>query len=202
MNTYGMRVNGFTLVEMMVAVLLLSMISVIGYQGIVFAAKQWGGGEEKLALAFNKHQSLTMLRKKLSAVERVSYSRNGKNVFSFEGLHDSLKFVSKFENAKQGGLYVCELSTLQTKGNVIFSYGLLHPENGGFSKPNNIQHTDVLSGIKKVNFWYFGSQRGERSKWYKRWNAESILPKLIKFRLMDKTGLYTESVIYIETSDV
>lgn len=194
--------NGFTLIEMMVALVLLSMISLIGYQGVVFTIGQWNSGEQKLASSLYKYQSLSMMRKLLSRIERNSYQHDGEYIYAFSGKHTTLRFVSKFENTKQGGLYICELYGNEIRNNVEISYGLLHPENGYFDKPINMKSTEVLAGIEKIRFWYFGSQHGESGRWYKQWDAETRLPKLVKYEFVDLNGARTRSVIYVETSDI
>lgn len=192
--------SGFTLVEMMVALLLLSMISIVGYQGIVFAMKQWGAGEQKLSNDFNRYQSYKMMRNKLSSIERVTHSTNGKYVLSFVGKHKSLKFVSRFKNINQGGLYVCEFYGNKELKNIELTYGLLHPENGGFLKIKDIRRTEVLKDSKGIVFWYFGSWYGENKKWHRQWSSETQLPNMIKYIVIDDNNKKTESVIYVETA--
>lgn len=194
--------NGFTLIEMLVALLLLSMISIIGYQGVIFTLNQWGKGEQKLAASQYKYQSNVVIRKMLSRIERSSYEKNGQYINSFAGKHHSLRFVSKFENIRQGGLYICELFANNDKKILELAYSLMHPENGQFDNPRHKNMTEVLKGIEKVRFWYFGSQNGEKSRWYDKWESETRFPKLVKYQLIDISGSVSESIVYIETADI
>lgn len=194
--------NGFTLIEMLVALVLLSMISIIGYQGIIFALGQWNKGEQKLAISQYNYQSFSVIRKLLSRIEKSSYEKNGKTVYAFAGNHSTLKFVSKFEKTRQGGLYVCELYASKSNKNLELAYSLMHPENGQFENPRDISMTEVLTGIEKVRFWYFGSQSGEKSRWYKKWGTDQKIPKLVKYQVIATNGTVSESLVYVETSDI
>lgn len=194
--------HGFTLVETMIAVMLLSMISLIGYQGVIFTIKQWNKGESILELSLYTYQSKSAIRQILAGIERTSYQRNGDYIYTFSGKHSTVKFITKFENTRQGGLYVCEFYANKAKSALVMSYGLFHPENGGFEKPYRMQYTVVLNDIEKIRFWYFGSQHGEAARWYRQWDAETRLPRLIKYELVMDNGVKEYSVAYIETSDV
>ncbi|MDH5179742.1 MAG: prepilin-type N-terminal cleavage/methylation domain-containing protein [Gammaproteobacteria bacterium] len=194
--------QGFTLVEMMVALLLLSMITIIGYQGIGFDVQQWHKGEEKTARAMERYQAGSMLRTKLSALERLGYEKNGQNLLAFQGLSDSIKFISRFENTRQGGLYTCLVSAHKQHKRIELRYGLYHPENGGFDAPHNTRMTEIMSGVSMLRFWYFGSRDSGQERWYDDWQASNSLPKLIKYRYTLTDGSVGESIIYVETAGV
>ena len=194
--------TGFTLIEMLVALLLLSMISIIGYQGVIFTLGQWEKGEQKLADSQYKFHSVNAVRRMLSRIERNNYEKDGQYFLAFAGKHHSLKFVSKFENSRQGGLFICELSANEIGKNLELSYGLMHPENGRFDNPRDMSKTEVMTGIEKVRFWYFGSQNGERRQWYNEWDAKTRLPKMVKYLLIASDGTVSESIIFVETADI
>lgn len=186
----------------MVAVVLLSMISLIGYQGIIFTLNQWNRGENTLELSLYKYQSQSAIRQILSGIERTSYQYNDDYIYAFSGSHSTVKFITKFENTRQGGLYVCEFYTNKAKKTLVMSYGLFHPENGSFEKPYHMQTTIVLNDIETIRFWYFGSQHGETAKWYRQWDAEQKLPRLIRYELIQDNSIKEYSVAYVETSDI
>ena len=178
------------------------MISIIGYQGLIFTLSQWERGEQKLADSHYKFHSVNAVRRMLSRIERNNYEKDGQYFIAFAGKHQSLKFVSKFENSRQGGLYICELSANKIGKKLELAYSLLHPENGQFDNPRDMSKTEVMTGIEIVRFWYFGSQNGERGQWYSEWNAKTRLPKMVRYQLIASNGTVSESIIFVETADI
>ena len=72
------RNNGFTLIEMLVVIVLLSMMSIVGYQSVVFVVKRWEGGEKIMSYLLNDYQSVIHFVSWLSLVP-ISFPRMTKH---------------------------------------------------------------------------------------------------------------------------
>lgn len=193
--------SGFTLVEMLVALVLLSMIAMVGYQGVVFGMTQWQGGEKKLSAITDRYQALSWIRNRLAAAERITYPENGRYPIAFTGNADSVRFVSRFGRARRGGLYVCELALDKDNSQLQVAYGLYHPENGSYSRQKSRSQTVVMEGVSNSSFRYYGDTGGQGRHWHDSWKSNSRLPELVEMVVTDSTGSKSSSVIYIETAD-
>jgi prepilin-type N-terminal cleavage/methylation domain-containing protein len=194
--------SGFTLVEMLVAVLLLSLIAVIGYSGVIFSLQQWRNGEARITQSLEQGRGIAQVRKMLSEMERTSEFGGRSTSITFEGNHDNIRFVSRLEGIRNSGLYVCKLYIDPQQKKLLLSHGVYHPENGSFAKPKRMRLTEVMSNTGHIRFEYFGSLHGEQHRWYQNWNSSTSLPRFIRISFVGQDNNRYESMIGVETSDV
>ncbi len=194
--------SGFTLVEMLVAVMLLSMIAVIGYSGVIFSLQQWRAGEARITQSLEQGRGIAQIRKMLSEMERTSEFSERSTSITFEGNRNNIRFVSRLEGIANSGLYVCKLYVDLTQMKLLLSHGIYHPENGSFTKPKRMRLTEVMNNTRRIQFDYFGSLNGEQHRWYQYWNSSTSLPRFIRVSLVDEKNNRHESMIGVETSDV
>lgn len=193
--------SGFTLVEMLVALLLLSMIAVIGYSGVIFSLQQWRAGEARITRSLEQGRGIAQVRKMLSEMERTSEFGERSTSITFEGNHDNIRFVSRLEGIRNSGLYVCALYVDAKQEKLLLSHGIYHPENGSFAKPKRMRLTEVMNNTRHISFDYFGSLHGEQHRWYQNWNSSTSLPRFIRISLVDHDNNRYQSMIGVDTSD-
>jgi len=191
--------SGFTLVEVLVAISIMTMVSMVGYGGVIFCLKQWEKGESRLHATVENFHGVRFLRERISSAKRTSYSVGSKTYVEFSGDKQGLRFVSKFANAPQAGLYVCHIG-VENKS-LRLKYNLYHPEAGNFDSMPMNNSQGILSSIKRVKFSYFGSVTAGSDKWYETWKKNNQLPKMVKYSIDFEDGKIIENVIFIETAD-
>lgn len=152
MTAVSRRDSGFTLLEMLVSVTILSLIVVALTGGVHFAGNAWRAQELRNARQSDVNAVQSVLRQMLSS---------GKD---FEGGSESLKFVGKLPAAlARGGLFDIELYSDGT--HLILSW---RPHFKGPGKGVGSQQASLLDGIATLNFAYFmpdsGWQREASSK--------------------------------------
>lgn len=190
--------RGFTLVEMTVALMLLSFITLIGYQSLMFGLEQWQQGNDKMAFHYNYFQAVGWMRGKLGAAEKVG-KPDGSRGYLFRGEADEIEFVARYSRARRGGLYVNRINFAPGQNLVAVDYYLHHPDNHG----SNIKRQGVtlLEDVTALRFSYFGSQPGHNATWHSSWTDTTTLPRLVRMQLIDSKGEQFETTIEIATSN-
>ena len=120
--------DGFTLIETVISLVLLSFIAMIGYQGLIFAMEQWQKGHERLEFRQAYQQAMSWVRHSFGSAERVVYRNGSRHHYRFDGTLQSVEFVARFDRARRGGLYVTRLFHDPADNSLRVSYYLYHPE--------------------------------------------------------------------------
>ena len=77
--------RGFTLIETVISLVLLSFIALIGYQGLVFGLEQWRKGHERLEFRYAYQQAMGWVRNTVGAAEKVVDNRVSLRNYRFDG---------------------------------------------------------------------------------------------------------------------
>ena len=93
------RRNGFTLIEVLIAMTLLSVMVVLLFSSLRTAAESWNAGESKVAEANNKAVVYQFFKRHLTTIRPLpmlgtEQSFNPENQQAFQGLQQSLRFVA------------------------------------------------------------------------------------------------------------
>ena len=122
------KAGGFTLIETVISLTLLSFITIIGYQGLVFGMNQWRNGHDKMQHQYDYHQALGWMRDKLGSAEKVTRIGSDDRAYLFEGMPDSVEFVGRYDRTRRGGLYVSKVFIDTRDHSINVSYYLHHPD--------------------------------------------------------------------------
>lgn len=180
--------------------MLLSFITVIGYQGLMFSAKQWRYGHEKMLFQYDYHQAVSWMREKIGSSEKVSSPTSSNYAYLFNGRKQSIEFVARYNRTRKGGLYVNRIEYNEEDENLNVFYYLYHPDI-------NIEVTDqpewvsLLTGIKLVEFSYYGRKDGSAARWHDDWLELNSLPQLLKMDITNDDGERYRSTIHLVTSN-
>ncbi len=200
MNSY--TTAGFTLIETMIALVLLSFVTVIGYQGVVFATEQWHKGEARLQSAYDYHQASGWMRARLGSAEQTTaFGGNGKSLL-FDGKAGEVEFVTRFDRARQPGLYVTRVYLDERDHSLYVAYYLHHPQVEPGLEQFEPQRVKLLPDVASLRISYYGRSTGQRKKaWQPSWRDENSLPQLVKLEIETVDGVKHESFISVLTSN-
>lgn len=196
--TLDLANKGFTLIEVLIAMTLLSIMVVLLFSSLKICAYSWEKGESKItevneiAVVYNffqRHLSVTKpLWNDLSEEEKV---------FSFQGRANSLKFVSAFPaSAARSGLQLFSLD-LQTEDNDQFINVTLTPffpvaEGETWHK----EEVTLIKNVSDFTLAYFGSEDGvSQGNWTDEWLNKDTLPRLVKININLENGVYWPEII-------
>jgi prepilin-type N-terminal cleavage/methylation domain-containing protein len=194
--------SGFTLIETVISLVLLSFIALIGYQGLAFGMEQWRKGHEKLESGYAYQQAIGWVRNSLGAAEKVVERRVSLPDYLFDGGTRSVKFVTRFDRARRGGLYVTRLFHDADDNSLQVSYYLYHPEVDPEKTGLEPDRVTILEGIASLKMSYYGKARGKiRARWHDSWRQHVKLPELIRLDIETVDGITHQSIVSVLTSN-
>ncbi|WP_119681578.1 prepilin-type N-terminal cleavage/methylation domain-containing protein [Indioceanicola profundi] len=185
------REQGFTLVELLVAMLLLSLLGVVLAAAFQLATNHVGRYADRLDGAGRLAAAQSFLRTRIAAADpAVPISWSG-DIILFDGAADHLSFVGPApQSVPAGGLQVYAV-TANERGLVI----TWQPYTG--LPPGKAERETVLhAGIISVRFAYFGRVRDEAGlSWHNSWRDATALPLLVRIDMADADGNVLPSVL-------
>ena len=180
--------------------MLLSFITVIGYQGLMFSAKQWQYGHDKMLFQYDYHQAVSWIREKVGSSEKVSDPASTNYAYLFNGQKRSVEFVTRYNRTRQGGLYVNKVEYNEEDGNINVIYYLYHPDIN-IDAASQLQWVSLLSSVKSVEFSYYGRKKGAAARWYGEWFELNSLPQLLKLDITNDDGEHYRATIHLVTAN-
>jgi general secretion pathway protein J len=179
------RSAGFTLIELIVALILLSLIFLLLASGLQFGTDAWNSRQDAPSDSSEILIAQNLVRRILSEVRPVmiqANSANPRHVFFF-GHRNSIRFVASLpKHLGVGGFY--EVSIYQTgspHGRVNMSWRLFRANSAIATQGRDVA---LIAGVNELQFSYFGSPgRDGSARWYDNWELLDHLPDLIRMRV-------------------
>jgi len=187
---------GFTLVEVLVALAVLSLLLVALYAGLRGAARSWERAEAQAARSEALRVTEAFLRRYLERALPLLRRREGRWQVLFEGEPDGLRFATVMP-AHLGGGGIYEVSLTVEDGEegpaLELARRLLHPDLDELDVeelPRGLADRSVLvEGVEALELAYLGAERpGMSPRWSERWTAPRRLPDLVRVRLVRAGG--------------
>ncbi len=179
------NVSGFTLIEVLIGMSLLSVMMVLLLSSLRICIQNWDAGEKKIADV----NQLAVLQKfftgYLQGIRPLQDNFSlDEPVFSFQGDNGNLQFVASMPaSAGRMGLQFFRIGlqpAKETEGNLIMvSIAPFFPLMEG--EEWKLEEVVVLEQVKKLEFNYFGSlEIGEPGAWETEWVGIDHLPELVQ----------------------
>ncbi|MEE9356364.1 MAG: prepilin-type N-terminal cleavage/methylation domain-containing protein [Methylococcaceae bacterium] len=182
--------QGFTLIEVLIAMSLLGIMMVLLFSSLRTCVRNWDAGEEKMIKVSRMSSVQHFFRTRLSEVKPMMDDFSGdddESVFAFQGTEETLQFVSSLP-ASSG-----------RQGLQLFNVGLKSASRSGSSSlyvnltpflptANDEEWAEdeviVLEGVDQIKFSYLGSESlNEEPEWLEDWEEKFKLPMLIKISI-------------------
>ena len=188
------RLAGFTLVELMVALLLLALMSSILYGSLSLSATSWDRGEAKAEQAGDMRQTGEFLRQALTAEHPLRLHKALDQPLYFAGANDSLAFAAATPGRVGGGIYYFRIALAPSGDSARLLLARTIPDYTAL-KPPSFDGADasvLADGIAQVKFSYFGRDPDVNDvidpTWRDHWDDPQILPLLIRMEVKTAQG--------------
>lgn len=170
--------QGFTLLELLVAIVLLALISVVLLNGVRFGNQVWQSAEARVDRSAARSAREDFLRRQLSRIYPVRQdTREGRRML-FKGTRETLRFIGPAPaDAAVAGTYTYDLR-LSNDGrkDLVLSWSVIG--SGAYADRIVLMHD-----VRSVELTYFGPVRKNRAAgWRAKWDDGEYLPRLIRMR--------------------
>ena len=190
--------QGFTLIEVLIAMTLLGIMVVLLFSSLKICADSWEKGESKItdvnevAVVYNffqRHLSAAMpLWNDLSEEEKT---------FSFQGKAKSLQFVSAFPaSAGRSGLQLFSLYMQEEDKDQVIKVTLTPFAPAAEGEKWHKEEVTLIKRVSGLTLDYFGSDDGvSEGSWTKEWLDKDVLPRLVKINIKLDNGIFWPEMI-------
>jgi general secretion pathway protein J len=195
----GAASKGFTLIEVLIALTLLSIMVVLLFTSLKICADSWEKGETKItavneiAVVYNFFQHHLATAKPL-----FNTSATGEKSFSFQGNSQSMQFVSAFPaSAGKLGLQLFSVSLLEEDNDQFINVALVPFINLAEDENPSKEEVTLIKHVSEFKLSYFGSEDGmTEGSWNEEWVNKTVLPSLIKINITLANAYFWPEMIF------
>lgn len=179
--------TGFTLVEVMIAMTILSLILVLLFSTIFTANRSWQITERKIAQNDELRIVSYFIQRQISQNIPLMWMDQDGQRLVFEGKHDELTFTSTLPAHRGGGgIHLITLKVNQTDDvhHLDLFYRHIDSDVSPFEKNPDVEEVTLLENINSIELAYFGQDKiDETPTWRDAWQNDEILPILISIKI-------------------
>ncbi|NKB49817.1 MAG: prepilin-type N-terminal cleavage/methylation domain-containing protein [Alphaproteobacteria bacterium] len=189
------RQAGFTLLELLVALTLLSLVFAALFGELRFATRAWDAADAKLdrnGELLSVHSFLRQRFQQVHVTQTSAQPDNQDSPVAFTGNGRSMEFLGTMPaNIADGGFYEISLeSQIARDGTNLFISWRPFDEEGTASVSDGPDNSRILlRGIREVRFDYFGkSSEAVAPQWWGIWPSRDTAPSLIRMQVLFEDG--------------
>jgi general secretion pathway protein J len=182
--------SGFTLVELLVALALFSLLVTVLFNNVHFGLQAWKHGGGRAEDIQHMMVSQELLRRMIGDIYPmyVTDAAAGPRI-DFDGTKDALNLLASAPtSANTGGRFRFKLSVERRSGESDLVLSAI-PELARSQDTAMGTRTVLLRDIDHADFSYFGRQAGERNpQWGEIWSKRNEMPALVRVRIAFRSG--------------
>jgi general secretion pathway protein J len=191
------RATGFTLIEIVVAMVILGALMLLMWSGLTFAMRSWEAGDRVGRGAADRRIGEAFLRRELGELFPMRWKDPMKVVLAFEGASDRLRFVSsRPAGVSMGGLALVgievEGDARRGERHLYMRRALPDDTAQSFDPLASAEPSILIADVDAVKFQYFGGETDfQDPSWRDEWKVPDKIPQLVRVsvRMADGTAL-------------
>jgi general secretion pathway protein J len=196
------RERGFTLIEMVVALVLLGTMMVLLYDGLTFALRSWDAGDANGRRTADRRIGENFLRREVTEVFPMRWKDPVQLRYAFEGERQVVRFVSsRPAGAGQGGLSLVSVAVeddpnVKGERNLVMRRVLADPEASDFSALEGAKPSILVADVASVDFSYFGAENDFADpQWTDDWKWPARMPVMIRLAMKGGGGTQMPDIV-------
>ncbi len=178
-------IGGFTLLEILVGVALLSLIAVAVYSSFRLGGQSWEAGEARARGSADMRLTSEFLHRQLSGAVPLALRERREMRVLFEGDPSQVSFVTEMRaHLETIGLYDVRLAVEGSAPDRRLVVTRALHASGSDEDPDAADQSTLLEGIVELKFAYYGAlgKDGPRS-WQTRWQKAPRLPEQVRLEV-------------------
>jgi general secretion pathway protein J len=193
--------NGFTLIEVLIAMTLLGVMVALLFSSLKIAAESWNAGESKIAKVNQKAVVYQFFKRHLTAIRPLpsldmeqNFEAGSQQVF--QGFPQAVRFVAALPaSSARKGLQVFNLALDPADSSLLTVRLTPYRQSDDDSKTE--QPVILLQHILEIKFSYFGKTEDiAELQWRDEWLIADRLPSLIKVSIRLDDGSYWPDMVF------
>lgn len=187
------QVGGFTLLEALVVLLLLSLIMTAAFGALRVGGRSWEAGITQANETEELRSVTDFLRRQFGQLLTTTWLDDAEQRIAFEGTADQVRFIGPApQQLDSAGLLMFTLAAEHDglEKRLIFNYAALDPGAEGFESPPEMERLQLAGHLQNVSFSYYGRKKTtDRPGWHPRWDTDAEeFPEMIRIRVDASEG--------------
>lgn len=180
---------GFTLVELLVALALFSLLVTLLFDNIRFGLHAWQRGSAHIEHVEHSMVSQDLVRRLIGNLYPMVVTEGGPPRIDFDGSKDGVSLLGSAPIVANGGgrfRFRFSVERHQERTDLVMRST---PELADPQESSMTTRTLLLSDIDRAEFSYLGEAAAGRSvQWSDHWTRRSDVPKLVRVRVVFRSG--------------
>lgn len=198
---------GFTLLEVLVAMVILSLIMTTAFGALRMGERSWEAGLARAGETETLRTVARVLQHQFKQILPLIWIEDAQITIAFSGAREQLRFIAPAP-LHHGSTGLFEYSLVveadASTSQLVLYYRLHDPDISGFQPDNSDkQRVLLVDTLNSASFDYYGSQVvGDPPQWHARWNSDAeAYPQLVRARLVanDAQRPWPELVLALHT---
>lgn len=191
--------SGFTLIEVLIAMTLLSVMVVLLFASLRICGQSWEKGESKMGDVNEMAVVYHFFKQHLSTAKPSwdTFSVKDQRTLAFQGAEQSLQFVGEFPaSAGKAGdqLFTLAIKELEDGQAINVTLAPFLPSANGGELPK--EEIILIKHVRKLSFAYFGPDPvGGEANWQTQWSQREAQPQLVKIGIELDSDIYWPDMI-------
>ncbi|MGY6215505.1 type II secretion system protein GspJ [Methylolobus aquaticus] len=176
-----MRSNGFTLLEVLIATTLLSIMMVLLMGSLRLGARSWDRGEEQIDQTSQMLVVSSFFRRHLTNAIPWRMMEQQRPEPMFSGSRDAIEYIGLLPAQIKSGLYRFRFFVDRRRDRTGLKLSVRSVDTSGEAEP--IEDLEVLRDVEEVRFAFLAPRApGDPPVWVEEWTDE-MMPTAISIRV-------------------
>jgi general secretion pathway protein J len=191
----GANARGFTLLELIVALVLMALMASVLFGSLRLAAHSWDSGEAKAVQVSEMRQTQEFLRAQLSSQYPQRLRKVAEFPLLFAGERDEIRYSAALPpRVADGGVFHFRLATARNGDRKQLVLERVIPEPDAAAAPafTGAERSVLAEGIDTLRLAYFGrdanASDADAPTWRDRWDDPQRLPLLLRIEVVPEKG--------------
>jgi len=187
------RPDGFTLIEVVLAMVILAAMMLLLWQGLAFSLRSWDAADAVGRGAADRRIGEAFLRRELGELFPMRFRDPTRVLVAFDGSHDHMHFVSsRPAGAALGGLSLVAIDVMgdaHTGRNLVMRRAPPDTEAVNWQPLARAEPVILIAGVDAIELQYFGSNSDFADPtWRDEWTLPDRIPQIVKMRVRMADG--------------